>query len=156
MNFDTIVENKLKEAFENGQFDNLPGKGKPLNLNDNPHEPAAWRLAYKMLHDQGFTLPWIAERKELEEAIEKAVQTLRKEYAETHRSRQPDVWARAEWQKAQDTFHEVGTKLNRRIRDYNLSAPHITVQRSLLDIEAEINRVERQSLTAEMWKAADA
>lgn len=156
MNFDIIVENKLKEAIDNGLFDNLPGKGKPLNLNDNPHEPAAWRLAYKMLRDHGFTLPWIAERQEIEEALEKSFQALTKAYTDTHRSRQPDVWAQADWQKAQDKFREFGTKLNKRIRDYNLSVPHVAVQRGLLDIEVEITRAARESLSAQMWKAASA
>jgi hypothetical protein len=108
-----------------------------------------------MLHDHGFTLPWIAERKEIEEAIEKAFLALVKVHTDTHRSRQPDVWARADWQKAQDAFREFGVKLNKRIRDYNLSVPHLAVQRALLDVEAEILRAERQSQSAK-WQAASA
>ncbi len=154
MNFDMVVENKLKEAFEAGVFDNLPGQGQPLNLGDNPHEPAAWRIAYKMLHDQGFTLPWIAERREIEEALEKAAALLAQAYRETHRSKELDVWARAAWQKAQDVFAETIRQLNKRIRDYNLQVPHPTVQRRALEVEAEISRVERQAASAGMWKAA--
>lgn len=30
-----IVEDKIKEAIKNGEFDNLPGKGKPLNLKED-------------------------------------------------------------------------------------------------------------------------
>ena len=154
MNFDIVVENKIKEAIDTGLFDNLPGQGKPLNLHENPHEPAVWRLAYKMLHDHGFTLPWIAERKEIEEALEGAQRRLARACRDAHRMRQPDVWARADWQKAQDRFREAIGKLNKRIRDYNLLAPHVAVQRALVDAEAELGRVERGAASAEMWKAA--
>ncbi|MBW1766097.1 MAG: DUF1992 domain-containing protein, partial [Deltaproteobacteria bacterium] len=30
-----IVERKIKEAEERGEFDNLPGQGKPLDLDDD-------------------------------------------------------------------------------------------------------------------------
>lgn len=153
MNFDIVVENKLKEAFEAGVFDNLPGKGKPLNLNENPHEPAAWRMAYKMLRDQGFTLPWIAERKDIEEALEVALKQLAQAYRETHPTRQPNVWQRADWQRAQDTFGQFVVKLNKRIRDYNLQVPHAAVQRGLVVPAAEINQVEREQTAAQARKA---
>jgi len=153
MNFDIVVENKLKEAFEAGKFDNLPGKGKPLNLNENPHEPEAWRLASKMLKDQGFTLPWISERKEIEEALEKALSLLAQTYRTTHRLKKLDVWAQADWQKAQDTFIETVGKLNKRIRDYNLQVPHPAVQRHLIVAEVELAQVERQAASAEARKA---
>ncbi|WP_068677434.1 DUF1992 domain-containing protein [Oceanobacillus sp. Castelsardo] len=29
-----IVEDRIKESMENGEFDNLPGKGEPLNVRD--------------------------------------------------------------------------------------------------------------------------
>src|SRR5258708_32099254 len=111
MNFDSVVENKFKEAFEAGKFDNLPGQGKPLNLHENPHEPEAWRMASKMLKDQGFTLAWISERKEIEEALEKALSLLAQTYRTTHRVKNLDVWAQADRQKAQATFIEPVGKL---------------------------------------------
>lgn len=152
MNFDLVVDNKIKEAIEAGLFDNLPGEGKPLNLSENPHEPAVWRVAYKMLHDQGFTLPWIAERKEIEESLEKAVKLLRQAHQETHRVKDPDVWARADWQKAHAAFNESIHQLNKRIRDYNLQTPSSAVQRALIDSEAEIAKVQQ---VATAWQAAN-
>lgn len=154
MNYDIVVENKIKEAIDSGLFDDLPGQGRPLNLHENLHEPAVWRLAYKMLHDHGFTLPWIAERKEIEEALEGALKRLAQAGRDAHPTRPPDVWARADWQKAQNWFREAVTKLNRRIRDYNLQAPHVAVQRALVDGEAELGRAERGAASAGMWKAA--
>ena len=32
MSFEKLVEEKIREAMAEGEFDNLPGKGKPINL----------------------------------------------------------------------------------------------------------------------------
>ncbi|MEA3440806.1 MAG: DUF1992 domain-containing protein [Chloroflexota bacterium] len=55
----TGIEEHIRRAMEEGKFDDLPGKGKPLRLDHNPHEDPQWRTAYRMLRNSGFTLPWI-------------------------------------------------------------------------------------------------
>jgi hypothetical protein len=47
--FDRIVEERIRTAQTEGAFDNLPGKGKPLNLEDDSGVPEDLRLAYKIL-----------------------------------------------------------------------------------------------------------
>ena len=42
-----LAERKIKEAQAAGHFDNLPGLGKPLQLDDNPHE-GEWALAHRI------------------------------------------------------------------------------------------------------------
>jgi len=44
-----IAERKIQEAILNGELDNLPGKGKPLQLEDESGIPKELRLAYKIL-----------------------------------------------------------------------------------------------------------
>ena len=44
-----IVEERIQKAQEEGVFDNLPGKGKPLQLDDDTWVPEDLRLAYKIL-----------------------------------------------------------------------------------------------------------
>jgi hypothetical protein len=44
-----IAEERIKKAQEEGAFDNLPGKGKPLPLDDDSAVPEDLRLAYKIL-----------------------------------------------------------------------------------------------------------
>jgi DnaJ family protein C protein 28 len=154
MNFDIVVENKILDAMEAGLFDNLPGAGKPLKLDQNPHEPAAWRLAHQMIRDAGFTLPWIDERKQIEELVEKTITQLTTAYRDTHRTKSPDIWAQAEWRQVSEAFVELVKKLNQRIRDYNLTVPSLTFQRSLLDADKELDRIARESATASIWKAA--
>ena len=55
MNFDKLVEEKIKQAQERGEFDNLPGKGKPVDLTAYFETPADIRLAQSVLKNGGFT-----------------------------------------------------------------------------------------------------
>jgi hypothetical protein len=60
-----IVEQRIKEAMEKGEFDNLPGKGKPLLLEDDSHVPEELRLAYKLLKNADCLPPELLEKKEI-------------------------------------------------------------------------------------------
>jgi hypothetical protein len=44
-----IAEDRIRQAQEEGVFDNLPGKGKPLQLEDDALVPEDLRLSYKIL-----------------------------------------------------------------------------------------------------------
>ena len=44
-----IAEERIQDAQRDGLFDNLPGKGKPLNLDDDSLVPEDLRLAFKIL-----------------------------------------------------------------------------------------------------------
>ena len=44
-----LVEERIQKAQEDGLFDNLPGKGKPLNLDDDSSIPDDLRLTFKVL-----------------------------------------------------------------------------------------------------------
>jgi hypothetical protein len=60
-----IIEQKIKEAQEKGEFDNLPGKGKPLNLEDDSRVPEDLRLAYKILKNADCLPPELELKKEI-------------------------------------------------------------------------------------------
>ena len=66
----TIAEQRIREAQEQGVFDNLPGEGKPLVLEDESHVPEDLRMAYKVLRNAGFLPPELEERKEINSLIE--------------------------------------------------------------------------------------
>jgi hypothetical protein len=44
-----LAEGRIEEAQREGVFDNLPGKGKPLNLDDDIGVPEDLRLMFKIL-----------------------------------------------------------------------------------------------------------
>jgi hypothetical protein len=51
--FESIVEKRIREAQEQGKFDNLPGHGKPLCMEDDSSIPEDLRLAHKILKNAG-------------------------------------------------------------------------------------------------------
>lgn len=52
-----VAEQKILEALKEGAFDNLPGAGRPLNLEEDAHIPPEWRMAHTLLKNSGFLEP---------------------------------------------------------------------------------------------------
>jgi hypothetical protein len=50
--FDALVEERIKAAQQEGAFDNLPGKGKPLNLDDDAGVPEDLRLTLQSIEER--------------------------------------------------------------------------------------------------------
>jgi hypothetical protein len=63
--YEKIVEDRIKKAQHRGEFDDLPGAGKPLELTDDRHIPEDLRLAYKILRNADFLPPEIELKKEI-------------------------------------------------------------------------------------------
>jgi hypothetical protein len=55
--FQRIAEERILEAQRQGAFDNLPGKGKPLELEDLSWVPDDLRLGYHILKNAGVLPP---------------------------------------------------------------------------------------------------
>jgi hypothetical protein len=60
-----LVERKIQEAMERGEFDNLPGQGKPLLLEEDSHIPEELRVAYKILKNADCLPPELEAKKEI-------------------------------------------------------------------------------------------
>ncbi|NWF75202.1 MAG: DUF1992 domain-containing protein [Nitrospirae bacterium] len=60
-----IAERKIIEAIENGEFDNLEGRGKPIIFEDDTWIPEDLRMAYRFLKNAGCTPPELELRKEI-------------------------------------------------------------------------------------------
>ena len=63
--FDRIVEERIRSAQLRGDFEKLPGSGKPLDLSDDAHIPEDLRLAYKILKNADMIPPEIELKKEI-------------------------------------------------------------------------------------------
>jgi hypothetical protein len=61
----SLVDLRIAEATAKGEFDNLPGAGKPLELDDDSHVPEEERAAYRLLKNSGFVPPELAEISEI-------------------------------------------------------------------------------------------
>lgn len=135
------VEEQIRRAMEEGQFDNLPGKGKPLHLEENPFEDPEWRMAYHLLRSNGFTLPWIEARRELEAAILEARTALRRSWAWRQSALaggQPVQLVDDEWRRAVEAFRRQVDDINKDILTYNLKAPSGRLHLAKINVEGEI------------------
>ena len=63
--FQKIIEKKIKEAQKRGEFDDLPGRGEPLNIEDDSHVPEDLRLSYKILKNAYCLPPELQLRKDI-------------------------------------------------------------------------------------------
>ncbi|WP_373501799.1 DnaJ family domain-containing protein [Desulfococcus sp.] len=63
--FEKIIEERIRAAQMKGEFDNLPGSGKPLVFEDDGHIPEDLRLAHKILKNADCLPPEIELKKEI-------------------------------------------------------------------------------------------
>ena len=67
-----LAERRIEEAIARGEFDELPGAGRPLELDDvDPLLPEELRLAYRILKNAGFSPAEIDESAERGKARKK-------------------------------------------------------------------------------------
>ncbi|KAG6640462.1 hypothetical protein CIPAW_09G005200 [Carya illinoinensis] len=76
-----VVEQRIWHSMEEGQFENLPGKGKPLNLSTNPHADPAEDTLYRILSKNGCAPEWVELNKEIRSQISEWRSTLKKAWA---------------------------------------------------------------------------
>lgn len=63
-----IAEERIREAIQRGEFENLSGSGKPLKFEDELHIPDDLRLAYKILKNADCLPPELELKKEIRRA----------------------------------------------------------------------------------------
>ncbi|PKG23026.1 DnaJ family domain-containing protein [Niallia nealsonii] len=57
MDFSSLIsEEKIKKAYKNGEFENLPGFGKPLPKDKFAAVPAELRMAFRVLSNAGYNV----------------------------------------------------------------------------------------------------
>lgn len=60
-----LAEEKIQKGLREGSFDNLPGRGKPQNFEDDSGVPEDLRVAYKILKNAGYLPEELQLRKEM-------------------------------------------------------------------------------------------
>jgi hypothetical protein len=60
-----LAESKIQAASARGDFDNLPGRGRPLALEDLSRVPASLRMGFRLLRTAGCLPPELEARKEV-------------------------------------------------------------------------------------------
>jgi membrane peptidoglycan carboxypeptidase len=68
LTLDAIAERRIREAQERGEFDDLPGAGAPLILEEDALIPEDLRAAYRVLKNSGFLPPELEIYREIRDA----------------------------------------------------------------------------------------
>ena len=145
--FASSLDEQIRRAIAEGEFDNLPGKGKPLDLYHNPNEDSSWRMAFNLLSSSGYTLQWIETRREIETEFEEIQKSLTRSWAWRELAlgqNQPCAMVEDEWQRALRTFEDRVANLNERIFIYNLEVPSDQFKRRKINLDLEIAKITRQ------------
>ncbi len=138
-----IVEEQIRRAREAGAFENLPGTGEPLDWQENPYADPAWRAAQHLLKSNGFSLPWLENRRTIEDDLAAARQLIRHAARRRAEVSASGVHDQA-WNHAVQTFEVTIEALNRRIFDYNLEVPSARFQRLPLNFEVELRKAQEE------------
>ncbi len=138
--YDSAVEQIIRDAQEEGKFDNLPGEGKPLLLDENMYA-GDQELAYKLLKDNGYTLPWIADRNDMLERIKQFRDKIERQWqlhglvlmGAAEQSQTPPL----RWYAIRSQWEAQIADLNGRIDDVNLSIPveALRIYRLVMSVE---------------------
>lgn len=133
--WESLVEQKIREAQEQGAFENLPGKGRPLDLSDNPYADPSLGPAFRMLKNAGVAPAFIQDRRELVDAVDAA----RRRLDQTGDER---------------AFTRAAEELNARIRRYNHELPAAS---AVFGVPASSTRFQLATLSipAELAGAAE-
>ena len=66
--WEALIDRQIREAMDEGKFDNLPHRGAPLPNDENPHA-RDWGIAFHLLRNAGYAPPWIEADKEVRELL---------------------------------------------------------------------------------------
>lgn len=64
---DLIAERRIRDAQERGEFNDLPGTGAPLDLDDDALVPEDLRVAHRILKNAGLLPPELEVHREIRE-----------------------------------------------------------------------------------------
>ena len=131
---ETLIERQIREAMDEGAFENLPHQGSPLPLEDDT-AAGDWALAHRMLRNAGAAPPWIESDKAVRALLDERDRLIARAPRQTESGR---VRARAELARIVDAA-------NRAIARVNAEAPTYRQHRRALDPAAELDSFERAS-----------
>ena len=134
------VEDQIQKAQQDGQFDNLRGRGKPLtHLDSDAFE--------QLVKEQGFRPHFVELDAEIRARIEVARQAVRRTYEWVMQARAGGSvdrhYAQDEWRKALSIFDRRLAEINQLIQTFNLELPEPLrhLQRFPLKREEELQKL---------------
>jgi hypothetical protein len=128
---ETLVERQIREAMEEGRFDDLPHQGRRLPIEDDA-AAGDWALAFRMLRNAGVAPPWI----EADKAVRELLEARERLFAKARRS-QP-----ASRQRLRAELERLVRDLDRAIARVNAEAPTDRQHRRPLVLADELAQLD--------------
>jgi DnaJ-like protein len=129
---ETLIERQIREAMEDGRFDDLPHQGERLPLEDDALA-GEWASAYRMLKSAGVAPAWIEADKQARALLDERDRLL---------ARAPGL-SPLGLRRGRDEMRRLIDAANRAIGRVNIEAPTDRQQRRPLDVGVELARFER-------------
>lgn len=153
MSYLSPVEHAIRQAMKDGLFDNLPGEGKPLNLNGDydPNTPEDQRMAYKIMQDNKIAPDWMMMRATLDQQQSRIRRELNKgfrAYQNTLRDadRHGDIGKRSRanrtWERLLVMFQDAIDQYNAYVLTYNLKVPPGLTQLPIMSLSRELSNIK--------------
>ncbi|NXW49988.1 DJC28 protein, partial [Nyctiprogne leucopyga] len=137
-----LVEDLIQESMAKGDFDNLSGKGKPLQkFSDCPHIDPMTHNLNRILIDNGYQPEWILMQKEIRETIEQLRKSIVASRSKLGEPMTP--YKQKQWNRICEHFIEDIRKLNKRIDNFNLVVPILSRQMVHFSADKEIVRAQK-------------
>ncbi|KAJ8314269.1 hypothetical protein KUTeg_008830 [Tegillarca granosa] len=138
---DRLVEDLIQESMHKGDFDNLPGKGRPLDYTErNPLVDTMTHNINKILINNGYAPEWIT----LEKDIRTGVRSVREKLAiERNRLGDPPLSSieQKRWNHHSEKFRMSLSDINKQINKFNLIVPLFQKQMLPYNLDRECSRI---------------
>jgi DnaJ family protein C protein 28 len=157
-----IAERKIQEAIDEGKFDNLPGKGRPIVFEDDPGVPLHIRMANKVFKNAGALPDWMMVQNDIvsesKEAAAQRARLIREGYARRARlhslpATHPKVAGFVEWHtRSRVAYLRRLKNVNTAILKFTMMAPSTAPAYPSYKIDREMAEFDQAFPTLEQAK----
>jgi len=140
-NWQTLIDQIVRESIGDGNVSHLPGAGKPLDLDDDLYTPQNMRVTFKIMKDHDIAPDWMMTGKALEQTEEKLLKQIairanryQRQYAQALRkgSILEEIQIEDSWKAYRVEFSERIERYNKEVLTYNLSVPNQIAHKQIL------------------------
>jgi hypothetical protein len=140
--WESLTERLIREAQERGDFDGLPGQGKPIMVDDDARA-GEMGLAFHMLRNAGAAPPWIEADKDVRGALDERDRLCAQARAASARG----VMGRLGQHRLHEQLERLIERHDAAVARLNASAPSLSLHRRPLDRTLERARLEAAMAT---------
>ena len=120
-----LADDLIQEAMARGEFDDIKGKGRPLDSTHNVahHVDSTTYRLNKVLITSGYSPEWVSMGKEITDAVKNLKQRISDSVKCTSRTSPVDLYRDSQWKESLVKWEEEVTMINKKIARFNLMVP---------------------------------